>query len=135
MHTTNYTNAFIEVAEDCPVTIAEIPVEKAGKPTIASMQYEMISSNPYKFTSDDVIFQGYVVKNAIPENDIIEARNLFFSKGQACFRASPLGKRYGFGMHHNAEGKIAIYPMESREYAAFAADASLKHLKTMRSKR
>lgn len=52
-HTTNYKNTLIEIAEDCPVQQSEIPPIKRNK-TLANMQYEMISENPYKFTSDEV---------------------------------------------------------------------------------
>lgn len=135
LHTTNYINTFIEVAEDCPVIESEIPVEKAGKPTIASMQYEMVFNNPYKYSSDDVIFHCFAIKNELRESELQKAREQFFSKGQACFRASPLTKRYGFGVHHNAEGKMAVYPVESEEYARFSADKTLKHVKGMKSKR
>ncbi|RLJ32344.1 hypothetical protein CLU97_1796 [Chryseobacterium sp. 7] len=40
-HTTNYTNTLIEVAEDCPVSQAQIPPEKKQK-TLANLQYEKI---------------------------------------------------------------------------------------------
>jgi hypothetical protein len=29
-HTTNYTNTFIEVAEDCPAAMAEVPKSKGS---------------------------------------------------------------------------------------------------------
>lgn len=132
-HTTNYTNAFILVADDCPITKAEMPPAKDGKKSVATMQFDMLYENPYKYTSDDVLFTVYADRNAIPENERPEAREQFFSKGQACFRASPLTKRYGWGVHHNAEGQIAIYPVESEAYATYAADASLNVVKAMRS--
>lgn len=97
------------------------------------MQFDMLYENPYKYTSDDVLFTVYADRNAIPENERPEAREQFFSKGQACFRASPLTKRYGWGVHHNAEGQIAIYPVESEAYKKYAADASLNVVKAMRS--
>ncbi len=134
-HTTNYTNTFIETAEDCPVQSAEIPPIKGENKSIATLQYDMVSNNPYKYTSDDVLFHCFAVKNELAENELKEAREVFFSKGQACFRASPLTKRYGFGVHYDADGKMAIYPRESEEYAKFASDSSLKHLKGMRSKK
>jgi hypothetical protein len=31
IHTTNYFNTFIEVAEDCPVIVAEVPPQKEEK--------------------------------------------------------------------------------------------------------
>lgn len=135
MKTTNYTDTFIEIADDCPVLLAEIPAAKGGLKTIAKMQYEIITENPYRYTSDDVIFSIYAIKNDLSEKEFEKERQQFFSKGQACFRSSPLSKRYGWGVHHNREGKIAIYAIESEEYKKFANDKSLKHVKAMRSKR
>lgn len=134
LHTTNYTDTFIEIAEDCPVSKAQLPPEKKEK-TIANLQYEQMVKNPYQYTSDDIIFNCYAIKNDISESERQEAKTHFFSKGQACLRASPLAKRYGFGIHHNHEGKVAIYPMESTEYQQFLQDDSIKKVKAMRSKK
>lgn len=134
MHTTNYQNTFIEVAEDCPVQSAEVPPQKGEGKTVANFQFEMIAENPYQYTSDEVIFKGYAFKNNLTSN-LDQERELFFSKGQACLRASPLPKRYGWGVHHDAAGKVAIYPMESEEYQVFMQDPGVKKYKAMRSKR
>jgi hypothetical protein len=134
MKTTNYINTFIEVAEDCPVKAAEIPPQKEEK-TAANIQFEMVAHNPYKYTSDDVLFQVYATKNKLSGSKLKEERQKFFSKGQACFRSSPLTKRYGWGVHNDEKGKIAIYPIESPEYKKFAKDKSLEHTRGMRSKR
>jgi hypothetical protein len=135
MHTTNYFNTFIEVAEDCPTSFAEIPPLKSSGKTVANLAFEMVIENPYKFTSDDVLFSIFATKNEISQANFIAEREKFFSKGQPCFRASPLGKRYGWGVHSDAEGKIAIYAVESTEYKKFSADKDLKHVKAMRSKK
>jgi hypothetical protein len=134
MKTTNYINTFIEAAEDCPVKAAEIPPQKEEK-TAANIQFEMVAHNPYKYTSDDVLFQVYATKNKLSGSKLKEEREKFFSKGQACFRSSPLTKRYGWGVHNDEKGKIAIYPIESPEYKKFAKDKSLEHTRVMRSKR
>lgn len=135
MHTTNYINTFIQVAEDCPVTVAEVPPVKGDAKTIANMQFEMIAHHPYQYTSDDVIFNAYAVKNNIPKKDQKAEREKFFSKGQACLRSSPLAKRYGWGFHHNENGKVALFAVDSKEYKKFKADTSLKQTKAMRSKK
>jgi hypothetical protein len=135
MHTTNYQDTFIEVAEDCPVAAAQVPPQKGGDKTIAGLQFDMIQGAPYKHTSDDVIFGVYAMRNGIPDNEREAEREKFFSKGQPCLRSSPLGKRYGWGVHSNAEGKIALYAIDSAEYRKFAADKALKHVKAMRSRR
>ena len=134
MKTTNYFNTFIEVAEDYPVKSAEVPLQKGDNPSIANIQFDMIAANPYLYNSDDVIFKGYATKNNLI-NNIETERELFFSKGQACLRCSPLTKRYGWGVHSNSEGKIAIFPMESAEYQQFVKDEKVKNIKAMRSKR
>jgi hypothetical protein len=123
------------VAEDCPVLNAEIPKPKAGQPTVASLEYEMISRNPYKFNSDEVLFQVYVIKNEITKAELPGAKAAFFSKGQACLRASPLGKRYGWGIHSDEAGRVAIYALESPQYKKLAADRNIIQLKAMRSSR
>jgi hypothetical protein len=134
LSSTNYFNVFIEVAEDCPVTVAEIPPQK-GEKTAAVITFEMVKNNPYRYTSDEVLFHIFALKNGIAEKDMETEKERFFSKGQPCLRSSPLGKRYGWGVHANSEGKIAIYAVESDEYENLSADKRLKNLKAMRSKK
>jgi hypothetical protein len=133
IYTTNYQNTFIEIAEDCPVKKGEIPPEKKTGKTVANLQYEILSKNPYEYTSDDVLFECFAIKNNVPESELKSAREQFFSKGQPCFRASPLTKQYGWGVHSNGEGKIAIYGCETSEYKKYSNESSLKILKAMRA--
>jgi hypothetical protein len=134
MHTTNYSNAFISVADDCPADTGTVPPERVD-PTIARMQYEMISENPYRYTSDEIIFAVHVAKNGIRPEEIEARRAAFFSRGQACLRASPLGKRYGWGIHHDAESRVALYSRDSDAYGRLARDPALQQVKAMKSAR
>jgi Family of unknown function (DUF6157) len=133
LHTTNYINTFIEVADDCPAESGEIPPVKADTKTVAAMQFEILSSNPYKFTSDDILFQVFANRNNLTKSEYKEARERFFSKGQPCFRASPLTKRYGWGVHNNKDGKMAIFGVESAAYKNLSKDKTLKVVKAMKS--
>ena len=133
-HTTNYLNTLIAVADDCPVTVAEIPPQKVEKSS-ANIAFEMIKNHPYIYTSDEVLFQVYAVKNNLSETNWDTEKQKFFSKGQACFRSSPLAKRYGWGIHFDSAGKMALYAVESAEYKKLYQDANLKIIKAMRSKR
>lgn len=135
MHTTNYINTLIEVAEDCPVREAELPPRKGDQLSIANLHFDLIYDHPYRHTSDDVIFNTHALRNGIPKNEWPEARKLFFSKGQACMRSSPLAKRYGWGIHHDADSKVALFPMESADYKKLAKNTAIAHVKAMRSKR
>ncbi len=135
IHTTNYQDAFIAVADDCPAERGEIPPVKGDKKSVAGLAFELISKNPYRFTSDDVLFRVYAERQELTADELETARQLFFSKGQACFRASPLTKRYGWGVHSDAAGKIALYGRETQEYEAFLRDGRIKVVKAMKSSR
>ncbi len=138
-HSTNYFNTFIRVAEDCPARTGEEPPVRAGNPTVARLQFEMIAHAPYKYTSDDVVFATSAPGRQLGARAIKQvrslARNDFFSKGQACLRGSGLGKRYGWGIHADAEGRIALYAVGSERYQALARDPKLSQTRAMRTRR
>ena len=139
LHTTNVVDTFIRVAEDCPARSGEEPQPRGGNPTVATLQYAMVAKSPYKYTSDDVVFATSSPGRALDGKATKKARSLareaFFSKGQACMRASPLGKRFGWGVHADSEGRIAIYAVDSKRYQALAGDPKITQVRAMRSKR
>lgn len=132
IHSTNYFDTFIEVAEDTKADFGKIPPSKEKK-TVAEMQYELIAKNPYKFSSDDIFFQVFADRKDLTIAEYEKAREQFFSKGQTCFRASPLTKTNGFGIHSDKNGKVALFGMESNEYQIFLADKNIKKVKAMKS--
>ncbi len=131
-YTTNYFDTFIEVAEDTKADCGTKPPTK-DKKSVAEMQYELIAANPYKYTSDDILFQVFAARNNLNQAEYKQAREQFFSKGQPCFRTSPLTKNYGFGIHCNSEGRVALFGMETDEYRKFLSDAKTKKVKAMKS--
>jgi hypothetical protein len=135
MKTTNYENTFIAVADDCPTAKGEVPPEGPKGKTVALLHFETLNGQPYRHSSDDVVFAAFAAKNDIPESELAAARKAFFAKGQPCLRCSPLAKRYGWGIHSNAEGKVALYALGSEGYDRWANDAATKQVKAMRSKR
>jgi hypothetical protein len=129
-HTTNYHNTFVTVAPDCAVTSGIVP-EKPD--SIAGRQYALLADAPYKLTSDDLLFAVHAAKNGLPETD--ENRVEFFSQPKPCLRASPLPKQYGWGIHHDGDGRIALVAVSSAEYDRLSHDKSVKSTPAMRSKR
>lgn len=132
-HTTNYFNTFIEIADDSKNHSATPP--PSDKPSVASLQFDILIKNPYKFTSDELLFQVFATRNDLLPSEFENAKAAFFSKGQPCLRASPITKTYGWGIHFDAEGKIALYSTESQEYEALSVNENLQCLKAMRSKK
>jgi hypothetical protein len=49
-----YRNTLITISEDSPLTSAIVPAPRNEKPTIASIEYDLIKNNPYEFTQEDV---------------------------------------------------------------------------------
>ena len=135
VHTTNYINTFIEVADDCPAVAGQIPPLNVSSPLVATIQFELISQHPYTLTSDEIIFCVYAIRNDVAASDYAKVRDEFFSKGQACLRSSPLAKRYGWGFHFNHVGKVALVGVETADYENCCKDTNLKKVKAMRSKK
>ncbi len=135
MKTTNYFNTFIEVAVDCPVQEGVVPPQKNEAKTIAGLQFELIYDNPYQFTSDQVLFRIHILRNRIAKSQWDTEHALFFAKGQACMRASPLTKRYGWGIHFDENGRMALIASGTPVYQAMLADSGLDKVKAMKSKR
>jgi hypothetical protein len=135
MGSTNYTNTFIHVADDCPVASAEQPPIIGKAPTVAALQYALIAEHPYELTSDDVLFEVHATRQGIPDADRAAAREAFFATSQACLRSSPLAKRYGWGIHHDSESKIALVPLGTDDYTKLAAKPEVRQTRALRSKR
>jgi len=135
----NPIDQFIEIAPDCPVTRSVIPQNKGDNKSIATIEYDLLIAKPYCYTLAELKFATYVKHKQIPAPELNahdqQLRDTFFSKPYACMRASPLTKKFGWGAHYDKEGKIAIYPVESREYQRFVEDKNIKKHSAMRSKR
>ena len=134
VRSTNYFNTLIEIAEDCPVMVGEIPPLRGNKKSVANLQFELLQAHPYEFSSDNVLFSVFATRKEIPQEALAEQRAIFFSKGQPCFRASPLTKRYGWGVHSDVDGKIALVGVDSADYQRLLADESVCKKKALRSK-
>jgi len=129
----NYYNTLIEIAEDSPATKAEVPKPKGGKKTKPVIEYEMIANHPYKYTEEDIAFETYAVLHNIPKAGWPKERQTFLSKGHPHLRVSALAKRYGWGIHNNAEGKVALIAVNSLKYKKLMKDPRTTKIKAFRS--
>ena len=77
----------------------------------------------------------YAVLHDIPKASRATERKKFLSKGHPHLRVSALAKRYGWGIHNNAEGKIALIAVESPEYKRLLNDPQTAKVKAFRSAR
>jgi hypothetical protein len=112
-----------------------MPPIKGDKRTVANLQFDKIYDNPYTFTSDEVLFDVFAERKEFTNGELDEQREHYFSKGQPCFRASPLTKQYGWGVHSDENGKIALFGMETKDYEAFVNNSDIEIVSAMRSAR
>lgn len=132
MKSTNYFDTFIAVSPDCPASTGREP---AKPDSVAALQLRLLRARPYVLTSDDLLFEVHASRHGLAEADRESARSAFFSKPQACLRASPLVKNFGWGLHHDEAGRLAAYGVETEEYLAFVARADLQIIRGLRSRR
>jgi hypothetical protein len=131
----NYYDTLVEVADDCPVSAAEVPQARGGKKTKAVVEYELLVENPYTYTEEDIAFEVYALLHDVPKAKWPKERKKFLSKGHPHLRVSALAKRYGWGIHNNGEGKIALVAVESPAYKRLMKDPHTTKVKAFRSTR
>ncbi|USG63737.1 DUF6157 family protein [Brevibacillus ruminantium] len=137
----NYYNTFITIAPDCPTIMGIIPPDKKTGKTKHSIEYELVSQAPYHYTQEELLYEVYIRHKNISQEELAERgdeiRADFFSKPKACMRASALPKKFGWGIHFNEEGKMALIPVDSPEYQRFidGACGPVKLVPAMRSKK
>ncbi|MBQ1498517.1 MAG: hypothetical protein IIZ38_09395 [Sphingomonas sp.] len=122
---TNYRDTLITASPDSPVSAGTVP-EKPG--TVAAVQHGLLAT-PYAITSDDLLHAAHRARGGD------KSREDFFARPQACLRASPLVKQYGWGVHHDGEGRIALLGMESAEYRRLLDDPAIAKTPGMRRAR
>lgn len=132
IHSTHYNSTLITLAPDCPVRVGTVPPLRKT-PSIANYQYDYLSQQPYQYQSDDLLFDIHTLRKAIPAAEQEEARRAFFGKPQACLRTSPLAKLYGWGIHFDAMGAIALVGAETDHYQQLLADEQVHKVPAMRS--
>src|SRR5881409_3951813 len=131
----NYYDTLIEVAEDCPAREAQVPQARGAKKTKAEVEYELLAKHPYEYAAEDIAIEMYAVLHNIPKAIWPTERKKFLSKGHPHLRVSALAKRYGWGIHNNAEGNIALVAVESAEYKRLMKDPRTTKIKAFRSGR
>jgi len=121
----DYVDTFIAIADDSTATEATAPPSAQANPSVAVRMFGLVAPHPYRFTSGDVIFAVFADRHGIAEQERSAAREAFYSRSQACLRASELGKRYGWGIHADACARIALVGVETPAYAEFVSGRRL----------
>lgn len=135
----NYYDTFIAVSPDTSARTGLVPRPRGNSRSVAELEYQLISSKPYGLTQEDVQFAVHMLRSGIPDMRLTAERDAlwaeFFSKPKACMRASPLPKSYGWGLHFDTEGKVALVAVDSPQYPLLSNDSAIRLIPAMRNKR
>lgn len=126
-----YHDALIAAAPDSTASGGMVPARG-----VAAFQYALLDGHPYQLTQADVLFRT-AHRDTPGDLDALRAAHwdVFFAQPRACLRASPLPKTYGWGLHFDAAGRVALLPVDSLEYRRLMTDPRVKIVPALRSAR
>lgn len=119
----SHREELIEVAEDCPVDHAVGPPAEKPEKTVARIAYEVLTESPYGYTEIEFFHEVHVVRRNRPDLKI-ESYNI---------KRSPLVQTFGWGIHRNPDGKLALVAMESDRYREL--QGAIKRTKSYRKRK
>ncbi|MHB8544416.1 MAG: DUF6157 family protein [Leptospirales bacterium] len=64
----NYFRTFIRVAPDCPVQTSVVPVTKGERASIPGLEHGLLSSDPYVYIQEELLFLLHVRRQSIPQS-------------------------------------------------------------------
>ena len=117
------------------VDVVEIVRHDQRDPGLGREPEELLVEHPYTYTEEDIAFELYAVLHEIPKVIWPAERKKFLSKSHPHLRVSALAKRYGWGVHNNTDGKIALIAVESAQYKQLMNDPRTTKIKAFRSTR
>jgi hypothetical protein len=120
---TGYRNAFITLSPDCPVAAGQVPRQAMS---IAGLEHALLIDRPYHYAADDLILTVHRRHKDIGDDELDAFRAFLFAKSQPCMRLSMLTKRWGWGVHYDEEGRMALYGAETQEYRRLAMRTDLR---------
>ncbi|MGH7911694.1 MAG: DUF6157 family protein [Candidatus Dormibacteraceae bacterium] len=122
MEAVDYADTFITVAPDSTARTGTGPPGE----TVAALTYRMIAEQPYRWRSSDVIFTVWATRHPVAPAARNQAWGEFYSKPRACLRSSDLGKKWGWGVHADRDGRVMVYAVGSAEYEHLASGSDLE---------
>ncbi len=105
-----------------------------GKKPVHLIQLELLRAAPYHFDHETLVLESELLREPSTGETRREILTRLRSRPLPCLRTSPLAKRYGWGFHFDAVGKVAAYAAGSEIYAKLAASSGLQQIAAVRSK-
>lgn len=91
-----------------------IPYSKSGKKTEAILLYEVLINNPYQFKQYELFEEVYFKIKIKPH---LKIETYLLQRSELC-------SIFGWGIHGDKEGRLALVPCESEHYTRLFEDFS-----------
>jgi hypothetical protein len=130
-----FRNTFVRIAPDCPESTGIEPISRGGKKPLHLIQLELLRSAPHYFSHESLVVESELLRQPSTGESRDQILDRIRAKPLPCLRCSPLAKRYGWGFHFDADGKIAVHAAGSPSYEKLAADPRIDQVPAMRSKK
>ena len=125
---TPYTNMLVTVAPDSTANEAvEPPLLKNGKATEARAIWEILLREPYKWLWSELILK---VRQDAGKTSVAR----IIKDATDGLLSSQLPKKYGWGINHDEEGRVALVAVDSDEYKKLESDPKVKKIHAFRNK-
>ena len=111
------------VSEDCPVKKGTPPVSRKAD-AIAIIYYEELITNPYKYTYDELKHQVHIVRRG-KKNGELKLENYLIRRNQ-------LVRDWGWGIHIDRNGKLALVGSETSKYKQLVNDPTVEKKRAYR---
>ena len=123
---TPYTDTFVTVSPDSTATAAAEPPQLKTKTTEARAIWEILLREPYKWIWSELITKIRKDAERYDGRVIPDADSGLFS--------SLLCKKYGWGINHDFEGRVALVAIDSDEYKELESNPQVKKIHAFRNK-
>lgn len=103
--------------------------------SIAGLEHALLSAHPYCYTPPNLMLEVQRRHKQVRAADLPSFRAWLHAKPQPCMRLSMLPKRWGWGIHFDELGCMAIYGAETSDYRNFAMRSDLRVMSARPSRR
>jgi hypothetical protein len=130
-------NTLILIAPDCPALRGVVPASKRVPRPFPVVQFEVLSNEPYRLSYTESLCEVHARQNGLGETSFDDELVKTLLRKHPCPRTSALPKRYGWGIHVDTNGKLALWACDSAEYRRLARSkpGTLQLVFALRSKR
>lgn len=111
-------NTLITVAESSSKT-STIPKSNRKNETVKEVVYRVLKENPYKFKQYELFYEVHI--NQLKKTKVLKLETYKLQRSELC-------SSLGWGFHGDEHGRIAIFPVESKEYKALFNDSTIRKM-------